>query len=105
MGGSHGVSVKIMKGVYYRTSAFKGRPVETSSLDLMDVGKLGITTKYIYFVGSKKSFRVPYKKVVNFVPYSDGIGLFRDAANAKQQVFKSGDGWFLFNLVANLAKF
>lgn len=104
VGGSHGVSIRIMRGVYYRMGSFKGHPVATSSMDLIDVGKLGITAQYIYFVGSKKSFRIPYAKLVNFVPYSDGIGLFKDAVNAKQQVFKSGDGWFLFNLVANLAK-
>jgi hypothetical protein len=43
-------------------------------------------------------------KIVNFVPYSNGFGIFRDAANARQQVFLTGDGWFPFNLLTNLSK-
>jgi len=37
------------------------------------------------------------------VPYSDGIGIHRDAASAKPQIFVTGDGWFTYNLVVNLA--
>jgi len=104
VGASHGASVRVMKGVYYRFGAFKGHPVETSSLQSVDVGNLGITNRHIYFGGSKKSFRIPFNKVVQFVPYSDGFGLFRDAANSRQQVFVAGHGWFYMNLVTNLAK-
>jgi hypothetical protein len=35
--------------------------------------------------------------------YSDGIGIQRDAASAKPEVFKTGDGWFAYNLITNLA--
>jgi hypothetical protein len=104
VGGHHGVSVKIANGVYYRVGAFKGHPVETSAMELIDVGKLGISDKQIYFVGVKKAFRVPYKKIIAFYPYSDGFGFFKDSANARQEVLVTGDGWFYINLVENLAK-
>jgi hypothetical protein len=104
VGGSQGVSMRVMKGVYYRVGAFKGQAVDTTVTTLMDTGFLGITTKHIYFAGPAKSFRIPYSKIVSFRPYSNGFGITRDAASAKPQSFVTGDGWFIYNVVTNLAK-
>jgi hypothetical protein len=57
----------------------------------------------VYFASSLKSFRVRYEKIVAFTPYSDGIGIQRDATTAKPQAFLTGDGWFVYNLVTNVA--
>lgn len=103
VGGSQGVSVRIMSGVYYRVGAFKGHAVERTERVHIDDGWLVVTDKNIYFAGPRKSLRIPYSKIVSFEPFSDGIGLHRDAATAKPQVFVTGDGWFTYNLVSNLA--
>ncbi|MGI6113878.1 MAG: hypothetical protein ACOYEJ_07120 [Mahellales bacterium] len=104
VGRSQGVSIRIAKGLYYRTGGFKGRPVETEKMVYIDTGLLGITNSHIYFSGSKKSFRIKYSKIVSFEPYSNGIGIHRDAQTAKPQFFSVDDGWFLYNLVTNLAR-
>lgn len=104
VGGSHGVSVRIAKGVYYRVGSFKGTPVETIERVHVDTGILAVTTKHIYFHGQKKTFRVRLDKVVSFMPYSDGIGIQRDAMTAMPQFFITGDGWFIYNLVINMVK-
>jgi hypothetical protein len=104
VGGSQGVSVRIMKGVDYRVGAFKGQPVERTERVHIDTGWVVITNKHIYFAGSARSLRIPYSKVVSFLPFDDGIGIIRDAANAKPQIFVTGDGWFSYNLVTNLAQ-
>ncbi len=104
VGSSEGISVRVMKGVYYRMGGFKGHPVETSQMEHADTGALGVTTKHLYFAGARKSFRIPYTKIVTFTPYSDGVGVCRDAATARPQVFVSGEGWFIYNLVKNLAQ-
>lgn len=104
VGSASGFSVPLVKGVYYHTGGFKSRHVEISSTDHMDTGLVGITTKHIYFSGSTKSFRTPYSKIVSFEPYSDGIGIMRDAASAKPQTFTTGSGWFVYNLVSNLSQ-
>ncbi|HBT49507.1 MAG TPA: hypothetical protein DEA61_06725 [Caldanaerobacter subterraneus] len=83
---------------------FKGYPIEKEEQVYVDTGILAVTTKHLYFYGKIKSFRVPYSKIVSFTPYSDGIGIQRDAASAKPQTFVTGDGWFIYNLVVNLAK-
>lgn len=103
-GVSHGLSIRVMKGVYYRPSVFKGAPSEHSQVVTGGKGPLVLTNKHLYFLGQLKTLRIPYAKVVAFQPYSDGIGLQRDAASAKPEVFKTGDGWFTYNLVTNLAQ-
>ncbi|MCK4529296.1 hypothetical protein KAW18_18185 [candidate division WOR-3 bacterium] len=104
VGGSQGVSIRIAKGLYYRAGAFKGERVETHETIHADTGLLGVTNKHIYFSGGAKSFRIRHDKIVSFEPFSDGIGLQRDAATAKPQSFVTGDGWFTYNLITNVAQ-
>jgi hypothetical protein len=104
VGGSQGVSVRIAKGLYYRTGAFKGERVQTSETIHVDTGLLGVTNKHIYFAGPSKRFRIAFNKIVAFEPFSDGIGVQRDAQTAKPQSFQTGDGWFTYNLITNLAQ-
>lgn len=104
VGGSQSVSIRIAKGLYYRTGAFKGQRVQTSETVHVDTGLLGVTNKHIYFAGASKRFRINYNKIVAFEPYSDGIGVQRDAQTAKPQTFVTGDGWFTYNLITNLAQ-
>lgn len=104
VGGSQGVSIRVMKGVYYRVGAFKGKAIESTERVHVDTGLVVVTNKNIYFAGPRKSLRVPYPKIVSFEPFSDGIGIMRDATTAKPQIFVTGDGWFTYNLVTNLSQ-
>ena len=101
VGRTQGVSIRILKGVYYRTGVFQGHPVETTERVHMGDGLLGVTNKHIYFVGGQKSLRVKYDKIVSYIPFDNGIGIHRDAASAKPQIFITGDGWFTYNLIMN----
>ena len=104
VGGYQVVSVRVMKGVYYRVGAFKGHAVEQTERVHIDTGWVVITNKNIYFAGTRKSIRLPYAKIISFEPFSDGVGVMRDAASAKPQIFVTGDGWFTYNLVTNLSQ-
>lgn len=104
VGGSSGVSFRIARGVYFRTGGFTATPVESVERIHVDTGMLAVTTKHLYFHGHRKSFRIPYGKIVSFTPYSDGVGVHRDAASAKPQTFRTGDGWFAYNLIFNVSK-
>ena len=103
-GTSHGLSIRVAKGLYYRPSTFRSRPIEWEETVHEDTGLLGVTTKHIYFHGPRKRFRIRYDRIVSFDPYEDGIGVMRDAQTAKPQTFRTGDGWFIYNLVTNLAQ-
>ena len=103
-GSSHGLSIRVARGVYYRPGTFRSRTVEWDETVHADTGLLGFTTKHLYFSGGKKKFRVRYDKIVDFEPFSDGLGIMKDTQTAKPQSFKTGDGWFAYNLAVNLAQ-
>ncbi len=104
VGASAGVSLRVLKGVYLHTNSFHGKPIDVSTTQKVDTGFFAITNKNIYFSGRLKAMRVPFSKIVSFQEFSDGIGFFRDSANAKHESFMTGDGWFTYNLVVHLAK-
>jgi len=103
VGGYHGASFRIAKGVYYRVGAFKGHPVETTETVFVGSGLLGVTNRHVYFSGGGKSFRIRHDKIVSIEPYSDGVGIQRDAQTARPQVLVTGDGWFTYNLLMNVS--
>lgn len=103
-GTSHGVSIRVAKGLYYSPRTFRSRSVEWEETVHQDTGMLGVTSKHLYFHGPRKRFRIRYDRIVSFDPYADGIGVMRDAQTAKPQEFRTGDGWFIYNLVTNLAQ-
>ena len=87
-GTSHGVSIRVAKGLYYSPRQFRSRPIEWEETVHTDTGTLGLTTKHVYFAGNRKKFRVRYDRIVSFEPYDDGFGLMRDAQTAKPQTFR-----------------
>ena len=89
-GTSHGLSIKVTRGLYYRPSTFRSRPIEWDETVHADTGLLGLTTKHIYFAGSRKKFRFRYDRIVSFDLYDDGFGIIRDAQTAKPQIFRTG---------------
>lgn len=102
-GGSQGVSLRIVKGVYYRTSSFKGHPVKTMNIVPIANGMVALTNKHIYFSSGLKNFRINYDKIITIDPYSDGIGITKDGVSSKPQVFKNVDGWFCYNFIKNIS--
>jgi len=104
VGASHGVSVRIFKGLYYRIGAFRGHPIETTETVFVGEGTLAVTNRHIYFgSGAGKGFRVAHQKIVMIQPFQDGVGIQRDAQTAPRQLFITGDGWFTYNLLLNVA--
>lgn len=100
-GSSMGASIRVAKGVYVRPGTFKGRSVESSSMEYQDSGVFGITTKHIYFTGSQKSFRVRLEKIVSFDPYKDALHIMRDTASARPEAFtlSAFEVWFCVNVI------
>ncbi len=102
VGGSQGVSIRVAKGLYYRVGSFKGQRIQEEETNHVDTGLIAITNKHIYFGGNSKNFRVPFSKIVSFIPYSDGVGIQKDGVTAKPQTFVNGDSWFIYNLITNI---
>ena len=96
--------LRVLSSPLTRTSGFKGNQIEYTERTKIDRGIVVITDKHIYFSGSVKSSRVPYTKIISFIPFSNGFGVLGDSANSKPQIFVTGDGWFSYNLAINAAK-
>lgn len=102
VGRSGGFSIRIIKGVYYRTGQMKGRPVEHSSMVQLGNGSLYVTNKNLIFNSPTKGVKIPYSKIIGLTPYSDGIEIQRDGANAKRLTAQGFDPWFIMNLLSQI---
>ncbi len=100
VGRNSGLSFRLMRGVYYRTGGMKGHPIEHSSMEKQAVGSFVLTNKNFIFYSPTKSAKIPYKKLIGVTPYSDGIELQKDGANAKRLVFQGFDSWFAVNFLS-----
>ena len=101
-GRSHGVSVRLARGVYYRVGAFKGEPVRTEYLSEEGTGLLAVTNCAVYFYSASKAFKILPKKIIAVEAFSDGISITPDGANPKPRILKIDDPWFAANVITRL---
>jgi hypothetical protein len=73
VGSSRGVSVRIMKGVSYRIGSSKGQLISETGLVPVTSGVLYVTNKRMVYSGERKSFEIPYNKLIDMELYSDGM--------------------------------
>ncbi len=102
VGRTRGVSVRICRGVYYRTGGFKGTPVETTYMQRIGTGTVCLTDKNLYFHCPEKSLKIPFTKILSLDPYSNGLGLQKDGTNDKPMFFENLNSWFCYNAISNL---
>ena len=102
VGHSSGVSIRIAKGLYYRTGAYRGEPIRSEYLSNEDRGSLTITDHNVYFVGAHRALKIPLNKIASCHLYSDGIEILRNGVTAKPSVFTLDDPAFAANLLSRL---
>lgn len=73
VGGSRGVSLRVMKGVSYRIGSYRGHVVNETGVVAVSNGALVITSKRFIFQGDKKSFAVNLNKILDIKVFSNGI--------------------------------
>ena len=86
--GNAGVSVRVMKGVSFRTGGTKGRRIETPHV--LDTGTLVATTKCFYFIGDRNTAKYPYQKLMMCRIDRSGqiIEMTKNTSNAKTEYFE-----------------
>jgi len=84
VGGYSGFSFRVAKGVSWRVGGFKGRPVEKQVLTHIDSGLLVVTNKRLVFSGDRKSFSVPYRKLIDLEVFNDAIKLNREGKSRRE---------------------
>lgn len=65
VGGSHGVSIHIAKGVNYRVGAFRGHPISTTIESVGDTGNLYVTDQRVIFAGASRVTSLLINKVAD----------------------------------------
>jgi hypothetical protein len=101
-GSSSGVSIRIMRGVYYRTGAFRGHPVEVEKMKPLGRGSLAFTTKHVLFVSPKTSLKIPISKLLAIQAYENGLQIQRDGVRSKPILLSGLDVWFASNVLSLL---
>lgn len=81
--------IKITKGVYYRFGSFVPQRVTAEEWKLVDTGRVYLTNKQLIFMGSKKNSNIKLTRILSFTPYSDGVGLQKDAGRSPMLHFKT----------------
>jgi hypothetical protein len=81
-GGSHGVSVRLMKGVSYRVGQQRGQFISQTGLTIVSDGYFIVTNKRLVFSGSRKSVSTNFDKLLDLELYSDTLKI---ASNSRQK--------------------
>jgi len=90
VGRSSGVSVRLMKGVTYRTGGSRGRIESERQVVPVSGGLLTITNKRIVFSGDNRSINAPLEKVLIVELFNDGIR-FGQTNKQKPSLIKFAD--------------
>lgn len=75
-------SIKIAKGFYLRTGSYTPRSYKTEQMKLIDTGTLYLTNKRLIFAGRLKNSNIRLEKIIDFVPYSDGVEIRKDTGKS-----------------------
>lgn len=102
VGRSSGISVRLMKGVYYRTGSFSGTPIQTEYLSVQDNGGLSITNRNVYYIGSNVAEKLPLNKIVSVQLHTDGIEILESGRSKKPLILQFDDPGLAANLLARL---
>jgi hypothetical protein len=73
VGGSRGVSIRLVKGVSYRVGQSRGHIESERALVSVSSGQLTITNQRLIFTGDRKSVNAPLPKIMNLEMFSDGL--------------------------------
>jgi hypothetical protein len=103
--GYAGVSVPIGDGIRINTGSLGSRSV--TGLAPIDQGDFLMTNQAIYFGGQHKTLHIPYRTILRFKPYIDGVGVFQNAGREKvfiQELHGGESGWFINAMIESLVE-
>lgn len=99
--GSRGVSIRVMKGVYYYMGGSKGQTIETKVNQSLGICSVAVTNQYLYIMSAETSFRIAFNKIVSIYNNGDNVIIYRDGAKNNPLMLEYNDTWFLYNILQN----
>lgn len=101
-GGNSGFSFRVMKGVYWRVGATKGKRIERQELRDLGDGIVAVTNYCLYMkTGNFDSMRIKLEKIISVDADSKNVIIFREGARSNPVCFNTPDAWFLANIIQN----
>lgn len=98
---SQGVSLRVMRGVYYHVGASRPRRIASEGLTSLDSGEIYITGKRVIFNGSRRNLTLKLDSLLSFQPFSDGFAL--EKASGKSPHFSIAGDAELANVILGAA--
>lgn len=101
-GGGQGLSFRIAKGVWYRTSQFRSEYADT--ITKLDSGVMAFTNKRYIFIGNTKNIDQPLTSLTAINPFSDGVSFIR-SGKQRTEFFSGNYHWPLVaSIIMGLVK-
>jgi hypothetical protein len=73
VGGSHGVSIPLVKGIRYRVGQSRGQLNSITGIVPVSYGEFTVTNQRLAFSGDKKSVNAPFAKIQHLEMFADGL--------------------------------
>ncbi len=93
--------IRIMKGLSWRYGSVSVNRVTSEELRQLDSGVLYITNKRLLFDGGSKTVQTPFKKIIKFTLYKDGIQIEKETG--RDQFYLGSDDLELISQVLESA--
>ncbi len=74
--------IRIAKGLYWRMGDLAVQRVSEDVLAKIDSGRVHLTNRRLLFTGSRKNVTIQLSKILDFVPYKNGIEIQKDSGKS-----------------------
>ena len=98
---NQGVSLRVMRGVYYHVGASRPRRISSEGLTTLDSGEIYITNKRVIFNGARRNLTLKLDSLLSFQAFSDGFAL--EKASGKSPHFSINGHAELANVILGTA--
>lgn len=100
-GGSSGVSIRLAKGLYYRTGGMRGYSVSRTVGTTLGKGRVLVTNKAIYIICGDIIKKIKIANLVTVYPYSNAVTIRADGERSKPYTFWTKDSAFMATCIKN----
>lgn len=80
--GGPSLRFRIAKGVYWNVGQYRSEPIMEDKLVRVDSGTVFITSKRVIFTGPMRSASMRVDRILDIVPYADGVGIQKDTGKS-----------------------
>ncbi len=100
-GGSHGASIRVVKGLYRRMGNFAGRRAPVKQRNKIGNGTLAITNRNLFFMSGTKTLRISHDKMISITPTGNSVLVGYDLARSHTLELETDDNRAFADILGN----